>query len=50
MKQEKRNNKWLKARNKRKARAAEFAKCKRDAGVPRFLWVWKEQKILRGEL
>lgn len=50
MKKAQRDKKWLKARNKRKARAAEFAKRKRDQGAPKFLWIWKEQKILIGEL
>jgi len=48
MKKAQRNNKWLKARNKRQAKAHEFAKRKRDAGEPKILWGAKYHHILKG--
>jgi len=47
MKKAERNKKWLKARNKRKAKAEEFAKRKRDSGVPRIMWGIKYHSMLK---
>jgi len=46
MKKAERNKKWLKAKNKRKAKADEFAKRKRDSGVPKIMWGLKYRRML----